>query len=108
MLLNWLYKLDKENQPFRLQRSPLATVRARIETSEELPTPYGMYEWEAHGLLEACLVMDRQTADFSVIRLAVDNLGRKCVHNQSREDSKEGLKAFLKRVFEEDGFFFTS
>jgi hypothetical protein len=108
MLLNWSYKLDKENQPFRLQRGPLVTGRARIATSEELPTPYGMYEWEAHGLLEACLVMERTRADFSVIGLVVDNLGRKYVHNQSREDSKEGLKAFLKRVFEEDGFFFTS
>ena len=52
--------------------------------------------------------MERKTADFSVIGLVVDNLDRKYVHNQSREDSKEGLKAFLKRVFEEDGFFFTS
>ena len=79
-----------------------------VLSSEELPTPYGMYEWEAHGLLEACLIMERKTADFSVIGLVVDNLDRKYVHNQSREDSKEGLKAFLKRVFEEDGFFFTS
>ena len=109
MLLNWSYKLEnEENQPFHLQRIPMVTGQARIKTSEELPTPHGMYEWEAHGLLEACLVMERSMADFSIIGVVVDNLGRKYVQNQSREDSKEGLKAFLKRVFKEDGFFFIS
>lgn len=67
-----------------------------------------MYEWEAHGLLEACLVMERSTADFTVLGLVVDNLKTKGVHNKNREDSKEQLKAFLKRAFEEDGFFFIS
>ncbi len=50
--------------------------------------------------------MDRSTADFSVIGL-VDNL-KKSVHNESWEDSKEMLKAFLKKAFEGDGFFTAS
>ena len=110
-LLAWSYKLDEENHAFRLQRIPLVTgrARARIATSEELPTPAGIYEWEAHGLLQAMLVKERSTANFSVIGLVTDNLGSgEYVQNQSREDCKEGLKKFLKRVFEEDGFFFTS
>ena len=49
--------------------------------------------------------MERSTAAFSVIGLVVDNSEMKYVHNKSREDSKEELKAFLKRVFKEDGFF---
>ena len=44
-------------------------------------------------------------AAFSVIGLVVGNLETKYVHNKSREDSKEELKAILRRVFEEDGFF---
>ena len=43
MLLNGSYKLEKENQLFHLQRIPLVTGWARIKTSEELPTPHGMY-----------------------------------------------------------------
>lgn len=107
MLLDWSYKLSNENPPFRLERMPLVTGRKRIEKFEELPTPVGMYEWEGHGLLEACLVIGRDI-DFSVIGLVTDNLGRKHLQNQTQEDAKEGFKAFMKRVFEEDGFFFTS
>ena len=107
--INWTYKLLGDTKlPFRLQRIPLVTGRARIATSVELPTPLAMYEWEVHGLLEACQVMERSTADFTVIGLVVDNLKMKYVHNKNREDSKEELKAFLKRAFEEDGFFFTA
>ncbi len=64
-----------------------------------------MYDWEAHGLLEACQVMERLMAAFSVIGLVVDNLEMKYIHNKSREDSKEELKAILRRVLEEDGLF---
>lgn len=108
-IINWTYKLLGENkQRHRIKRVPLVTGRKRIETVEELPTPQAMYEWEAHGLLEACQVMERATADFSVIGLVVDNLKTKYLSNQSREDSKEELKAFLKRLYGENGFFFTA
>ena len=69
-----------------------------IEMGVELPTPLTMYEWEDHGLWEACQVMKRLSADFSIIRLMVHNLNKEYVHNKNREDSKEELKAFLKRV----------
>jgi hypothetical protein len=36
-------------------------------TSVELPTPRTMYEWEGHGIWEACQVMEWSMADFSVI-----------------------------------------
>ena len=68
-----------------------------IEMGVELPTPLTMYEWEDHGLWEACQVLERSTADFSVIGL-VHKLNKEYVHNEIREDSKEELKAFLKRV----------
>ena len=90
-----------------MERMPLVTGRKRIEKVEELPTAVGMYEWEGHGLLEAILVIGRDI-DFSVIGLVTDNLKRKHLQNQTRKDAKKGLKAFMKRVFEEDGFFFSS
>ena len=49
--------------------------------------------------------MERLMAAFSVIGLVVDNLEMKYIHNKSREDSKEELKAILRRVLEEDGLF---
>ena len=109
MFIDWTFKrLGDTTLPFRLQRVPLVTGRERIETIEELPTPLAMYEWEGHGLLEACLVMERSTADFTVIGLVVDNLKMKYVQNKTRDESKEGLKDFLKKTFEEDGFFFNA
>ena len=36
-------------------------------TSVELSTPRTMYEWEGHGIWEACQVMELSMADFSVI-----------------------------------------
>ena len=54
-----------------------------------------MYEWEAQGLIEARYVMEKSTSNFTVIGLVVDNLGRKYVHNESREASKTIFKSFL-------------
>ena len=108
-LLNWSNKLlGDSKQPFRLQRIPLVTGRSRIASSIELPTPLAMSERECHGIFEACNVMERSTADFSVIGIVVNNLGTKYVQNEDREKAKENLKAFLKRAFSEDGFFFAA
>ena len=80
----------------------------RIKTSEELPTLHAMYEWEVHGLIEACRAMERSAADFAVVGLVVDNLERKYVRNKTRDECKTLLKAFLEKLFEEDGLFFTA
>lgn len=91
-ILNWSYKLMCNKQPLHLEQIPLAMGRPWIATSEELPTPHTMYEWEAHGLLEALHTMDRYTADFSVIGLVMDNLETVNIHNLSQENSKNDLK----------------
>ncbi len=105
-LLFWSYGLERETQPFRLRRVPLVTGRGRIVGYDELPTPQAMYEWEAHGLLEAREAMDKATTDFTVIGLVTDSLGNPGVRNQPREAAKETFKALLKKLFDEDALFF--
>ena len=106
-LLNWSYKLGKETN-FRVERIPLVTGRGRIDKFEDLPNEISMYEWEMHGILEARAVMDRATGDFSAIGLVVDNLGKKYVHNITRDEAKDTLKVFLKKAYEEDAFCYTA
>ncbi len=36
----------------------------------------------------------------------MDNLGKRDVNNEAQENTKTTLKAFPKKAFEEDGFFF--
>lgn len=91
-----------------MERIPLVTGRSRINIFQDLPIPFSIYEWEAHGILEARAVMDRSTGDFSVIGLVVDNLRKKYVHNITRSDAKSTLKAFLKKAYEEDNFFYSA
>jgi hypothetical protein len=59
MLLNWSYKAEGAGINFNLERIPLVTGRGRINTFKELPIQFSMYEWEAHGLLEARSVMEK-------------------------------------------------
>ena len=70
----------------------LVMGRARKYTSDELPTPHAMSEWEAHGLLEARKVMEHATGDFSIIGAVVDNFQPKYVRNEGRAGSRRNLK----------------
>ncbi len=53
--------------------------------SNKLPMPCTMYEWEAHGLLEARKVMEQATGAFSIIGVVVDH------SNKSMSAMKSGL-----------------
>jgi len=108
MLLNWSYHLsDKIQNKFQLQRIPLGTGRQRIFKCDELPTPCSMWEWELHGILDAIKATDRVTSDISVIALVTDNLDKTNVINKTRQEAKKILKAFLKKAYNEDAFFYT-
>ncbi len=103
-ILNWTYKVIGEGAQFSFRRIPLVTG-ARIERVE-LPAAITMYEDGAHDVFRACQAMERSTADFSVIGLVVDNMGMEYEPNKNQRNSERELKSFLKRVFEDDGFFF--
>ncbi len=103
-ILNWSYQQDFGES--RLIRVPLATGRAREHLAVELPSPC-MYEWEAHGLLEAAHVADITMNDFTVIGAVVDSLGGLYADELSRDAKKLALKRFLRRVYDDDGLFFS-
>ena len=103
-LIDCSFRLVNEGnqQQFIIQLIPLVTGRPRIETADELPTHDAMYDREAHGLLEALYAMEKFRSSFSVIGLIVDNLNKIYVRNESQEASKNILKMFLKKAFQED------
>ena len=93
----------KLHQQFPLVRVPLETGLC-ITTVVQLPAPNVMYGLEAHSLIITANHVSNN-ADFTIIAVVTDDLGVQGLHNMDRDTAKRGLKAFLRKAFDDDEFF---